>query len=68
MNPSERMPLLCGHLSALLAVLGVLALAVLGASTVTVCLFVAGIFGVVGSTAALAQAENATQQPAHRTG
>lgn len=57
MNRTERISLLCGYLCAALAVLGVLAVVVLGATTVTVSLFVAGFAGVVASTVAVVDAE-----------
>lgn len=60
MSRAERISLLCGYLAAVLAMLGALAVVVLGATTPAVCLFVAGIAGVVASTAAIVDAE---QQP-----
>lgn len=57
MNRTERIPLLCGYLAATLAMLGALAVAVVGATTAPVCLFVAGIVGVAVSTAAIIDAE-----------
>lgn len=57
MNRTERAALLCGYLCAALAVLGVLAVAVTAASAPAVCLFVAGMVGVVASTVAIVDAE-----------
>lgn len=57
MNRTERIPLILGYLCAALAMLGALSVVVLGATTSAVCLFVAGLAGVVASTAAIVDAE-----------
>ena len=68
MSPNERAPLACGYASIIMALLGILGLFTIGATTATVVLFVAGLLGVVASTAALVQAEDAPQRAARRLG
>lgn len=68
MNPNERIPLILGYLCAVLAVLGIAGIFVTSAGTAAVCVFTVGVAGVVASTAALVQAENAVQRPASRIG
>jgi hypothetical protein len=68
MNANERAPLACGYASIIVALFGILGLFTIGATTLTVAVFVVGLAGVVGATAALVQAENGTQRPASRTG
>lgn len=66
-SPNERTPLILGYLCIVLAVLGVVGIFVTSAGTAAVCVFAVGVAGVVASTAALVQAENAVQRPASRT-
>lgn len=68
MSARERAALVCGYLCIALTGLGVVAIGALGASTLTVALFVAGLAGVVGCTVALVQAEQGGQRPASRAG
>lgn len=57
MTRTERIALLCGYLCAALVVFGALAVAVTSAATGAVCVFVAGMLGVVVATAAIVGAE-----------
>lgn len=68
MSPNERIPLLCGYVFAVLAVVGVAGIFLTAASTGAVVLFVAGLVGVVAATASLVQAEQGAQRPASRPG
>lgn len=63
MNPTERLPLILGHVFAVLALLGAAGIFLTAASTGAVLLFVAGLVGVVASTAALVQAEQGVSRP-----
>lgn len=68
MNPNERVPLTLGYLFAALAMVGAVAIFATAAATGAVVLFVAGMAGVVGATAALVGAERNAQRPASRPG
>jgi hypothetical protein len=68
MSPAERAPLACGYAAIIVTLFGILGLFTIGATTLTVAVFVAGLTGVFASTVALVQAENAGRRPASRNG
>lgn len=57
MNPTERLALILGYVFTALTLLGAADIFATSASTVGVCVFVAGIVGVVASTAAIVGVE-----------
>lgn len=68
MSPNERLPLILGYVCAALALLGAVAIFLTSASTGAVCVFVAGLAGVVLATVALVSVEQGARGPASRTG
>lgn len=57
MNPNERTTLILGYACIVLAVLGAVGIFITAASTGAVCLFAAGLLGVVAATAGIVQAD-----------
>jgi len=68
MSPNEKAPLACGYAAIIVTLFGILGLFTIGATTLTVAVFVAGLAGVVACTIAIVEAENAAQRPASGPG